>query len=94
MSTVNQAKPWDFERLIELLKVLETDPAVEKADFPTDADPDDYPQSLKDVLDYAEAGFGKEHYAEMKLRGYELIFGDCVCIHTSKGTINTGVDHF
>lgn len=81
------------ETLIALLKKLEADESIPYTRFLTDGDEDDYPAALKEVIAYCNANFvGATDTPSLEAAGYSIITGDCYCICTKKGTINTGSD--
>lgn len=81
--------------LLDLIKTLEADETVKSVDFLTDGDPDEYPSTLKAILDHIEVhGFSRDDGSALHALGYTRVRGDCFCFDTDKGTINTGVDDF
>lgn len=84
----------NIEKLVELLHVMENDPVVVKCDYLTDGDPDEYPESLTAVIDHLEEMmFDRKDAAKLEKLGYSVIYGECLCIDTLKGVVNTGSDN-
>lgn len=84
----------NVEKLVELLRAMENDPAVVRCDYLTDGDPDEYPESLTAVIDHLEEMmFDRNDAAQLKKLGYSVIYGECLCIDTLKGVVNTGSDN-
>lgn len=83
------------ETLIALLKKLEADDTIPYTSFLTDGDEDDYPPALKEVIAYCNANsVGHADTKALEAAGFGIIIGDCYCICTKKGTVNTGSDVF
>lgn len=84
----------DTPAIVELLKQLETDTSLTHTQFLTDGDEDLFHPAVKAVLEAMPDDCDRELQKAVKEAGFSIILGDCVCIGTSKGVINTGHDHF
>lgn len=80
--------------IVELLKQLEADTSLTYTQYLTDGDEDLFHPSVKAVLEAMSDHCSPELQQELKEAGFRIIIGDCICIGTSKGVINTGHDHF
>lgn len=84
-----------IEQIVSLIKAVEEDSAVVKVRFLTDGDSDEFAPSLKALVDHFDQhGFSRAGLKELEAHGYSPERGDCLCFHTAKGIVNTGVDDF
>lgn len=82
------------EMILALIAVVESDDAVKATDFLTDGDDSLFPDSLKALVDHFDQNFVSRFDAgEIEKAGYTVLYGDCICIRTKKGIINTGSDN-
>lgn len=85
----------DRNILLALLVAVEQDAEVVKTTYLTDGDPDDFPASLKTLVDYCDANFISRADAKLiEEAGRSVVYADCICIETTKGLVNTGSDNF
>lgn len=84
----------DLNVLLGLLVAVEYDPQVVKTEFLTDGDPDTFPGTLKDLVEFFDNNFiSRKDASRVAQQGYTVLYGDCICIKTSKGLVNTGSDN-
>lgn len=84
-----------IEQIIVLIKAVENDPDIRPVRFLTDGDSDEFPPTLKALVDHFDQhGFSRTGLRELADHGYTPIRGDCLCFETTKGIVNTGVDDF
>lgn len=84
----------DIPRVIELLKAVEADTTMEYVQYLTDGGEEVYHPAVKAVLEALSIAPDRQEQQAIKDAGFWIILGDCICIGTSKGVINTGHDNF
>jgi hypothetical protein len=84
----------DIKLLKQMIHEVETDEEVKATKFLTDGDEAEFPQALGILVNYLNDTFvGKKEAAELEQHGLQILYGDCICIVTKKGIVNTGSDN-
>lgn len=82
------------EMIVALLGAVENDDAVKSADFLTDGDDTEFPESLQALVQYLDDNsIDRADARELEAAGYPMIYADCLCIVTKKGVVNSGSDN-
>lgn len=84
----------DTSAIIDLLKQLEADSSLTYTDYLTDGDEELYHPLVKAILEAMPDHCDRDLREAIKEAGFTIVTGDCICIATRKGTINTGHDYF
>jgi hypothetical protein len=84
----------NIDTLQDLIHAVEADDTLVARQYLLDGDEDDFPASLKALVEYFDSTLiGRKEAAELVRHGFGIHYGDCICIHTKKGLANTGSDN-